>query len=80
MLRTHVYLAVGHRRLDQLQAEHVGALLRTMAEKGLGRNTIKRVRSVLVMAFTHAERRNMIPRNPPVSRWCPQPRAARPDH
>lgn len=63
VLRTHVYPAIGDRRLDQLRPEHVDELLRSMADSGKARGTIRVVRSVLVLALSHAERRDMVSRN-----------------
>ena len=63
VLRVHVIPALGTVRLDKLRPEHVDGLLRTMAETGKARNTIMRARAVLMMALTHAERRDLVLRN-----------------
>lgn len=63
ILLTHVYPALGTRRLDQLRPEHVDAVLRAMAEAGKARSTIRVARSVLVLALGHAERRDLVTRN-----------------
>lgn len=63
VLRVHVYPAIGARKLDQLRPEHVDELLRSMAAEGKARSTIRVVRTVLVLALTHAERRDLVTRN-----------------
>ncbi len=63
VVRVHVMPAIGTRRLDQLRPEHVDDLLRSMAEAGKARSTIRVVRSVLVLALAHAERRDLVLRN-----------------
>jgi len=63
VVRVHIMPAIGTRRLDQLRPEHVEALLRDMADQGKARNTIMRARSILVMALSHAERRDLVMRN-----------------
>ncbi|MGH9128943.1 MAG: site-specific integrase [Acidimicrobiales bacterium] len=63
MIRIHITPALGAIRLDQLRAEHVDGLLRNMADAGKAHSTMRLVRTVLVMALTHAERRDMVMRN-----------------
>jgi integrase len=59
----HLSPALGQVKLSQLTPEHVEGLLRSMAERGLRRNTIGRVRSVAVMALRHGQRRSLVVRN-----------------
>ncbi len=63
MIRVHITPALGAIKLDQLRAEHVDRLLRQMADAGKAHSTVRLVRTVLVMALTHAERRDMVMRN-----------------
>lgn len=63
VLHVHVYPAIGTRKLEQLRAEHIDVMLRDMAEKGLARSTIRVARTVLVLALSHAERRDLVTRN-----------------
>ncbi len=63
MIRVHITPALGAIKLDQLRAEHVDGLLRQLADAGKARSTMRLVRTVLVMALTHAERRDMVMRN-----------------
>lgn len=63
MIRVHIVPALGRIRLDQLRADDVDRLLRNMAAAGKARSTIRLARSVLVLALSHAERRDMVSRN-----------------
>ncbi|MGH9073866.1 MAG: tyrosine-type recombinase/integrase, partial [Acidimicrobiales bacterium] len=63
MIHHHVVPALGAIRLDRLRAEDVDGLLRDMAGAGKARSTIRLARTVLVLALTHAERRDMVARN-----------------
>lgn len=55
--------ALGRIRLDKLTADHVDAMLRDMISQGKARATARLARTVLSMALTHAERREMVVRN-----------------
>lgn len=71
----HAIKGLGRRRLNELTPENVEALLRHLAEKGMARNSVMRVRSVLVMALKHAQRRDMVARN--VAELSEMPTSAR---
>lgn len=62
-VRVHILPALGARKLDQLRPEHVDALLRSMVVAGKARGTIRVVRTILVLALGHAERRDLVHRN-----------------
>jgi integrase len=51
------------KRLAALTVDDVEALLRSMARRRLSRSSAVRVRAVLVLALTHAERRDLVLRN-----------------
>lgn len=72
----HLTPALGALALAALTPEDVERLLRSMAGRGLARNTIVRVRATLVLALTHAERRSMVSRN--VARLAELPVGAKP--
>jgi hypothetical protein len=55
--------AVGSQLLARLSPEDVERLLRSMAGRGMARNSIVRIRATLVLALTHAERRSLVARN-----------------
>ena len=63
MIHRHIVPGLGHIRLDQLRADDVDRLLRDMASAGKARSTIRLARTVLVLALSHAERRDMVSRN-----------------
>ena len=46
MVDLHIVPALGHFRLDQLRAEHIDRLLRTMAKEGKAKSTIRLARSL----------------------------------
>lgn len=71
----HAIRGLGRRRLNELTPENVEALLRHLAEKGMARNSVMRVRSVLVMALKHAQRRDIVARN--VAELSEMPTSAR---
>ncbi len=75
-IEKHLTPAVGGLALAALTPEDVERLLRSMAGRGLARNTIVRVRATLVLALTHAERRSMVNRN--VARLAELPVGAKP--
>ena len=66
---------LGRRRLNELTPENVEALLRHLADEGMARNSVMRVRSVLVMALKHAQRRDIVVRN--VAELSEMPTSAR---
>lgn len=59
----HLRPALGAERLRSLSPEDVEGLLRRLAEDGMARNSVMRVRSVAVMALKHAQRRDLVARN-----------------
>jgi integrase len=62
-IRHHIEPAIGSARLERLKADDVDKMLRDMAAAGKARSTIRLVRTVLVLALSHAERRDMVVRN-----------------
>lgn len=62
-VRSHIVPALGSKSLRTLNTDDVEGMLAAMVRGGLSRNTVMRVRSVLVMALTHGERRGIVPRN-----------------
>jgi integrase len=71
----HAIRGLGRRRLNELTPENVEALLRHLADEGMARNSVMRVRSVLVMALKHAQRRDIVARN--VAELSEMPTSAR---
>jgi integrase len=71
----HAIRGLGRRRLNELTPEDVEALLRHLAGEGMARNSVMRVRSVLVMALKHAQRREIVARN--VAELSEMPTSAR---
>ncbi len=63
MVRCHIVPVLGAIRLDQLRPDDVDKMLRGMAEAGKARSTIRLARTVLALALTHAERRDLVARN-----------------
>jgi len=59
----HAIKGLGRHRLNELTPEDVETLLRHLADEGMARNSVMRVRSVLVMALKHAQRREIVARN-----------------
>lgn len=59
----HLKPALGAKRLRTLSPDDVEGLLRHLAEAGMARNSVMRVRSVAVMALKHAQRRDLVARN-----------------
>lgn len=59
----HLKPALGAKRLRSLTPEDVESVLRRLAEDGMARNSVMRVRSVAVMALKHAQRRDLVARN-----------------
>lgn len=62
-VRTHLIPALGSRRLVHLSADQVDDFLAERARAGAARNTLVRLRSVLVMALDQAVRRDLVARN-----------------
>jgi integrase len=62
-IRKHIVPAIGSTRLSSLTADQVDTMLRAKAKAGMSRSSMMRIRSVLVMALRHAERRGRISRN-----------------
>jgi integrase len=58
----HLVPGLGHHRLVNLTADHVDALLEARAAD-LSRSSVGRLRTVLVTALNHAERRDLVRRN-----------------
>ena len=59
----HIRPILGHLVLRELRADDVDDLLMKMAEDGKAKNTMMRVRAVLVMALKDAERRGLVLKN-----------------
>lgn len=72
---SHAIRGLGSRRLNELAPEDVEALLHNLAARGMARNSVMRVRSVLVMALKHAQRRDIVARN--VAELSEMPTSAR---
>lgn len=72
---SHAIRGLGRRRLNELSPENVEALLRHLADEGMARNSVMRVRSVLIMALKHAQRRDLVARN--VAELSEMPTSAR---
>jgi integrase len=62
-IRKHLVPKLGHRRLVDLTAEHVDDFLGAEAEAGYSRNSLMRMRSVLVQALDQAVKRDALARN-----------------
>jgi integrase len=62
--------AIGPKRLVALTVADDEALLRSMAARGLARNSPIRARAVLVLALTRAERRDLVVLTSPPWRRC----------
>jgi len=72
----HLKPALGSKRLRALSPEDVEGLLSGLADAGMARNSIMRVRSVAVMALKHAQRRELVARN--AAELAEMPAGARP--
>jgi integrase len=59
----HLISALGRHRLRDLTPEQVDRFLRATADAGLSRSSVGRLRSILTVALTHAERRQLVTRN-----------------
>jgi len=62
-INTYLVPQLGRIPVNRLQPEHVDELLQQMAARGLARNSVVRVRSVLCSAIHHAERRGLVEKN-----------------
>ncbi|MGB9113523.1 MAG: site-specific integrase [Acidimicrobiales bacterium] len=62
-IETHIKPALGKLRLTKLGPEDIDRLLRRLAKDGKARSSVRIVRTVLVSALTHAERRGYVARN-----------------
>ena len=60
---SHIRAGVGSIRVDRLRAENVDAMLRDLAEGGLSRSSLVRVRGALSQVLAHAERRGNVARD-----------------
>ncbi len=63
VVRLYLTPELGSRRLGDLSADDLEGALRTMAKRGLSRNTLRISRTVLSLALTHAERRGLVASN-----------------
>ncbi len=75
-IRHHLVPSLGRIKLRALTADHVERMLRRKATDGMARSSIVRLRAVLVLALTHAERRDLVTRN--VARLAEMPADAKP--
>lgn len=62
-INAHLIPALGHRRLDQLRAEHIRTMLRGMADKGLSDATRRQVYAILRRALVVAVREGKVRTN-----------------
>lgn len=62
-VESHVKPALGTVRLNRLTADDVDGLLRNLTASDLARSSVRIVRTVLVSALTHAERRGYVLNN-----------------
>jgi len=79
VIRLYLKPAFGHVPLAHLAPDDVDALLRSMEAKGLSASTVKQARNVAHSALKHAERRNLIIRNPVSTVDGPKKQATRLD-
>jgi integrase len=54
---------LGAHRLAKLTPDHVDDLLEARAARGMAKNSLRRIRAVLVTALDHADRRELVRRN-----------------
>jgi integrase len=59
----HLIPRLGKKRLRALTPDHVERVLRRLADDGMARHTLVRIRSVLGMAIKWAQRRDLVARN-----------------
>ncbi len=62
-VRCHRVPGLGAHRLAKLTADHVDDLLEARAARGMAKNSLRRIRAVLVTALDHADRRELVRRN-----------------
>jgi integrase len=62
-VRHHLVPGLGSHRLAKLTADHVDDLLEARAARGMAKNSLRRIRAVLVTALDHADRRELVRRN-----------------
>lgn len=62
-VRKHIIPALGTKKLNEVTADDVDAMLRAMAAKGYAANTMMRIRTVLGRAMKHARRRKKVLEN-----------------
>jgi integrase len=62
-VRCHLVPGLGSHRLARLTADHVDDLLEARAARGMAKNSLRRIRAVLVTALDHADRRELVRRN-----------------
>lgn len=80
-IRTHLVPALGHRPLVKLSPAEVAEFLRAKIDAGMARNSVLRLRSVLVTALDHAILEGLLVRNvaslvrPPKGGSTPEGRA-----
>jgi integrase len=61
--RRHIIPALGHTSLAVLTAEDIDDLLAAKAKEGLAKTHVSRMRTIMVDALRHAERRGLVARN-----------------
>jgi integrase len=62
-IRCHLVPGLGAHRLAKLTPDHVDDLLEARAARGMAKNSLRRIRAVLVTALDHADRRELVRRN-----------------
>lgn len=63
-IRRHISPAIGGRKLNALQPEHIDAIYRTMIKKGLGVSSIRQVHAVITASMNDAVKRRKIAYSP----------------
>jgi integrase len=62
-IKCHLVPGLGSHRLAKLTPDHVDDLLESRAARGMAKNSLRRIRAVLVTALDHADRRELVRRN-----------------
>jgi integrase len=62
-IRCHLVPGLGSHRLVKLTADHVDDLLEARTARGMAKNSLRRIRAVLVTALDHADRRELVRRH-----------------
>ncbi len=62
-IKCHLVPGLGSHRLAKLTPDHVDDLLEARAARGMAKNSLRRIRAVLVTALDHADRRELVRRN-----------------